>query len=449
MRRALSDPATLIAIGYRVSPAVTGLLAIFLVARHYSLEQQAFYYMAVNFFGILQLSDLGLSVVLIQFSSHEWSRIAPQPDGGLVGDPDAIARLHSLVAQARLWYGALSALYLLLAGGAGFYVFGSRLPELAWQGPWCVLAVLFALTLYMTHRMAVLEGCGHVREVYAARLIWGTAGFAALAAGILLGWGLWSICLNYAVFVIVLFYVTQYRYGPFFRRLSATHGARIDWWREVWPLQWSFSLNAAVGYFLFQIYVPIIMLIVGSAAAGRAGMTVQMTNFVGSIGAAVITVRVPAFGGLIAQRKFAELDRLFYRTSAAAFLLSVAAALAFIAGVWAVNAYRLPVADRMLPPDETLLFLLAILAGVPSQCFGYYLIAHKKNPMMVLGLVAGIVNLAMVVVLVKLLGTYGAGLSVLLLNCFLVVPWHFAIWRRCRRLWHVATPGPLAGEPRA
>jgi O-antigen/teichoic acid export membrane protein len=446
MRRALSDPATLIAIGYRVSPAVTGVLVIFLVAQHYSLEQQAFYYMAVNFFGILQLSDLGLSVVLIQFSSHEWSQIAARPDGELEGDADAIARLHSLVVQARNWYGALSGLYLLLAGAAGFYVFGSRLPELAWQGPWCVLAVLFALTLYLTHRMAVLEGCGHVREVYAARLVWGTAGFAALAAGIFLGWGLWAICLNYAVFVVVLFYMTEYRYGAFFRSLAAAHGARIDWWREVWPLQWSFSLNAAVGYFLFQIYVPVIMLIAGSAAAGRAGMTVQMTNFVGSVGAAVITVRVPAFGVLIAQRQFAELDRLFYRTCAAAFLLSTAAAIVFIAGVWAVNAYDPQIASRMLPPNETVLFLLATLAGVPSQCFGYYLIAHKKNPMMVLGLVAGIVNLAMVVVLVKLLGTYGAGLSVLLLNCLLVVPWHFAIWRRCRRLWHDAASAPLSEE---
>lgn len=438
-RKAL-DRTTLIAILYRVAPGPMALGVILLIAHYFTLEQQAFYYMVVNFFAILQLSDLGLSVVLVQFCAHEWYRIKQQKSGRLTGDPIAIARLASIAHKARTWYGSFAAIYLLGVGSMGFFFLRAHFSGYGWVGPWFFLVPTFSLILFYTYKMAILEGCGSILQVYIARLSFLVAGIAAFAIGITLGLGLWAICLNYAVFPLVIIPFCDVRFRNFFRSLVRTEDVSIDWMREVWPLQWSLSINVAASYLLYQLYVPIVLLLVGAAAAGKTGMTVQMINMINMMASALITSRVPVFAGLIAGREFKKLDALFLRVCIASLALTVTATVVFLTAVWCANYLHLAIAARMLPPLQTTVFAMAMLVGLPSQFFGPYLIAHKKNPILWWGLVSGVSNLAAVFVFVKLFGTIGAGIATLVVNAFIMVPWQYAIWRRSRRLWHA----PLA-----
>jgi hypothetical protein len=32
----------------------------------------------------------------------------------------------------------------------------------------------------------------------------------------------------------------------------------IDWWKEVWPFQWRIAISYACGFFIFQLFNPVL-----------------------------------------------------------------------------------------------------------------------------------------------------------------------------------------------
>src|SRR6185369_3301792 len=85
----------------------------------------------------------------------------------------------------------------------------------------------------------------------------------------------------------------------------------IGWRREIWPFQWRIALSWLCGYFIFQIFTPVLFAFQGPVTAGQMGMSLTISSGIGSIAVAWMSTKAPVYGGLIARGEIGELDRIF------------------------------------------------------------------------------------------------------------------------------------------
>ena len=52
----------------------------------------------------------------------------------------------------------------------------------------------------------------------------------------------------------------------------------VSYKNEIFPLQWKVALSWVSGYFIYQLFNPILFQYVGAEVAGQMGMTMQVVN---------------------------------------------------------------------------------------------------------------------------------------------------------------------------
>ena len=202
-------------------------------------------------------------------------------------------------------------------------------------------------------------------------------------------------------------------------------------------MQWRLAVAGILNYFLVSLYTPVIFHYHGSAAAGRMGMTWHLIIALSSLAMAWVATKVPRFGILISQKKFVELDRLFFRTSSVSLVVIGGGALVLWILIYGLNQAQHPMAERLLEPLPAGLFFLGIVLGQVSQCQSAYLRAHKKEPFLVLNIVYSLANGLLVWGLGRQWGALGASIGYLAAMSLICIPMGTVIWYRCRLQWHL------------
>jgi hypothetical protein len=431
------DRAALYAMLFRSLGIVTGPITVLVIAAAFTPELQGYYYTFIAVLSMQALIELGLGTAIQQVASHEWARLEKDERGGIRGDADALSRLNTVARFALKWYAAAGAIALLALGAGGYYFFAASpgQPDLAWEVPWILLAVLTGLNLLLSPGLPILEGCNQVAHVYRFRLFQGILIRMALWLAMLLGGGLWALVLErgLALFLCVLFYVT--RFARFFSDLLAKRELRRRFWREeIWPLQWRFAVVWISG-FLPTLFIPALFAIQGPVEAGRIGMTWSIVSALMAVSFAVIIARMPRFAICIAKKEFGDLDRLFRLCLRSAVILFLAGSLVFIAALFLLDAGEYDLAGRFLPVLPTTLFLAAVFLQLIRFAFGTYLRAHKREPYLLLSVIEAAITLSILYPLAKHHGATGLGFGFLLVGALLSYP-AYAIFKRCRTDWH-------------
>jgi hypothetical protein len=430
------------AIGLAVAAKIWGfaaaLVTTLLIAVFFSPSLQGYYYTFGAVLALQAFAELGLGSVLTYYASHEWAKLEFDRDGDITGDPQALSRLSSLGRFAIRWYVTAGAILTvgLVVGGSLFFGAAPD-PGFEWRPQWLTLCVLTGVNLSLIPLWALLEGCNQVEQVYLYRLAQSVlAGLAAWAA-IYSGAGLWVASIvataGFAVVVISAFG----RYARFLRRvlLSQPAGARISWRADIWPMQWRIALSWAGGYLTFCLFSPVLFHYHGSVVAGQMGMTWAFVSALMTVASSWVLPSAPRFGLLIAEKKYEELDRIFWRVTITVVMIVCMGALTIWAGVVLLNALDSPFADRLLPPTPTACLLIATIIVSVSLPMSTYLRAHKKEPLMPLSLAMGVLTSAAVVVLGKYYSAAGVAFGYLLIMST-VTPFVALVWHRRRAEWH-------------
>src|ERR1035441_8019320 len=104
-----------------------------------------------------------------------------------------------------------------------------------------------------------LEGCGRIPQVARMR-------FTQAFAGSLMAWT--ALCLHHGLFAPAMiisgqaiaggcFLFTQRRLLlPLLRHTTSVH--IVSWRREIWPFQWRIAISWLCGYFIFQLFNPVL-----------------------------------------------------------------------------------------------------------------------------------------------------------------------------------------------
>jgi O-antigen/teichoic acid export membrane protein len=433
------DKAVLYGVLGKVWSILIGPVTALLIATHFSPALQGYYYTFSTILALQIFVELGLGIVTQQFASHEWSELRINESGEIEGNSESLSRLISISKISSKWflYGGLIVGFGLMAGG---YLFFSSAPtkEINWQYPWIFLSLLTGVSILFVPFWSLLEGCNQVKNLYGFRLLLALISGVATWICIFFGIGIWTAVIGTGVSILLSFCFIRFKYWTFFRRLlfESTTGPRVEWGKDMLPMQWRIAISWISGYFSFYLFTPVLFKYQGPEIAGRFGMTWNIIAALGSISGAWLTPRVPKFAMLAAKGNYQELDRIFWRVVKIIFFLILG--LSFLA---ALTVYLLPflhltIADRLssrlIPLFPLCILLVAQVLQVTSTPFSSYMRAHKKEPLMYLSLLNGFLVACVVLFFGKYYSINEIALGYLAINA-VIIPTCIYIWYKFRK----------------
>lgn len=204
-------------------------------------------------------------------------------------------------------------------------------------------------------------------------------------------------------------------------------------------MQWRIAISWFAGFFIFQLFNPLLFHYRGPVEAGRFGMTLAAANTIFGVGITWINARAPELARTIAARDWLRLDRMFFAGLWRAISITALAALGFLALLLAIQG-RTPFATRFLPPWQVAVLLAAITVNITVDALATYLRAHKQEVFPQGAVITAILQASISWWGVRHFGTAALVLCFLGVYTFYCLPVSIYFWRLKRREWH----GPFA-----
>jgi hypothetical protein len=222
---------------------------------------------------------------------------------------------------------------------------------------------------------------------------------------------------------------------PLLRHNPGEH--RIHWMKEVWHFQWRIAVSWLCGYFIYQLFNPVLFAYRGAVAASQMGMSLSISYALQSVSVSWISTKAAPFGGLIARKEYSILDTIFFR----ALRLSTAVCTAGAFFVWAAAVYlnwaHIRFAQRLLSLTSLGLLLLGAILNIIVFAEALYLRAHKQEKFLVPSVLGAILVGCSTYFLGKHYGAFGMVSGKLMIGLLIGLPWGTYIFFKYRRIWHV------------
>lgn len=434
------NKAVLFSLFAKVWGLATGPIVVLVMTRSLSAEQQGFYYTFTSILLVQMFVELGLGTVIVQVASHEWAFLKLHDRDVIQGSPGALSRLASLIRFALKWYGVSGLILTILLGGGGYFFFSDSVNSaINWEIPWISLCVITGLAFPAMPILSLLEGCNQVTSIYRFQLIQGMLNSLAIILSMVFGAGLYTPAISASVRLLCAILFLLFTYRSFIVKLVMWPiEQQINWRVEIWPFQWRVAVSWLSGYLMNLLFTPIMFHYHGATIAGQMGMTLALVGTASSFGYTWVQIRAPEFGSLIAKQRFGDLDRLFGRLALIAISFTGLGSTALWLAIFWLKNSGYQIADRILPIWPVTLLLLAEILKVTTIVIGFYLRAHKKEPLMWVSLFSGIFSALSVWQLGAYFGPGGAITGYLCVIMFICMPLTLLVFQRSRTLWHIA-----------
>jgi hypothetical protein len=419
---------------------LAGVVTVLLIARFLTPAEQGYYFTFSSLVALQIVFELGFSFVILQLAAHERAYLHIQDDGSITGDRVAHSRLASVLQKAVRWYTIGAVLMAAVLLPVGFHFFQAhRQPGIpvSWQLPWIAAVLATTFTFQIDPLFAFLEGCGRIHQVARMR-------FTQAFAGSLMAWT--ALLLHHGLFAPAMIISGQAIAGGCFlftqRRLLLpllrhnTLGHIVSWRYEIWPFQWRIAISWLCGYFIFQLFNPVLFAYRGATEAGRMGMSLSIASALSAIAISWMNTKSSPFGVLVARREYGTLDRLFFRTLCQSALLLAAGAVVLVLGL-AVVTQRFPhLAARILPMPIFAVLLATIFCNHIVFSEALYLRAHKREPFLRVSIAVGVLTACSTLLLGRFWGASGVTLGYFCTSGIFGLAFGTYIFVTKRRQWH-------------
>lgn len=405
------DRAIVFTVLARVWSSLAGLVTIVLIARYLTSAEQGYYYTFGSLVALQIVFELGFSFVVLQMASHECAHLSIAEDGAISGNPVAHARLASVLQKSVRWYSIAALLMMLGLIPIGIHFFSTHPSPgqiVAWRLPWCMVVVAASLAFQIDPIFSFLEGCGYVPQVARARLLQSLSGSLLAWIALSLHFGLYAPAMLITGQVIAggsWIYTRRRLLLPLIRYVAGEH--RIEWWTEVWPFQWRIAISWVCGYFIFQLFNPVLFAYWGPVSAGQMGMSLSISNALTAVAIAWINTKAAPFGIMIARKEYAKLDEAFFRAVTHSFTVCVAGAITIWCIVLIMNVENVKFAQRVLSPTSFGMLMVAMVLNHLVFSEALYLRAHKQEKFLLVSVLNALFMLASAYPLGKRYGAAG------------------------------------------
>lgn len=432
------------AIGFTVLArgwsSAAGLVTVILIARFLTRAEQGYYYTFSSLVALQIVFELGFSFVILQMASHERAHLTISADQQISGDIVAHRRLASVIQKSVRWYSiaaCLLSVFLLTSGTYFFSTHGQAGDSVAWRIPWYADALAATVTFILDPFLSFLEGCGYVANVARLRFMQAVVGSVLAWLALVIHQGLYAPAMmifgmagTTAVWLLgkrtLLLGLLRFDPGE----------SRIHWWKEVWPFQWRIAISWLSGYFIYQLFNPVLFAYRGAVVAGQMGMSLSLVNALQAVAIAWLNTKAAPFGALVARKQYGELDHLFFRTLRQAVGVFVAGSAAVALGLLYLNYEHLRFADRLLSPICVIGMLLSTAINVVVFGEALYLRAHKQEKFLMNSILSALLVAPSTYFLGKYYGAAGMVVGNLAIGIFMGLPFGTYVFWKYRKLWH-------------
>jgi len=437
------DKAIFFTSSARIAQGLGGVVSVFFIARYLTGIEQGFYFTFASILAIQVFFELGLNGIITQYVAHEVSYLVLNGDE-YEGEDKYLSRMASLLHFCVKWYGVLAGILLLVLGITG-YVFFSHFykaeTQVEWLLPWLLLSIGTILSFMLSPFIAFIEGLGKIKEVAKIRFFQQSITMLVTWSGLIAGFKLYVGGITTLVGVIILFYFIFRKFLPLLRNIySIKINERVSYLGEIFPFQWKIALSWISGYFIFQLFNPVLFATDGPIIAGQMGMTLTALNAILGLTLSWVTTKVPTFSGLIAQKKFTQLNVLFNRTLLQSSAINFSLLVGMFMIIFAIRYLNIEIGgknfgDRFLPFLPMTLMMVPILLNHIVAAWATYLRCHKREPMMIQSITMGVLCSLSTIFLGRFFGVLGMTTGYMTL-CIIGFIWTYYIFLTNKREWH-------------
>lgn len=436
------------AIGYtliaRLLQAMGGVISLLFIVTFLTTQEQGYYYTFGSILALQIFFELGFSGIIVQYVAHEAAHLTWGSNISFSGAPKHISRISSLLRFAVKWFAIISLLLffvLLVLGFVFFNTYGKDM-EINWQGPWILLSLTTALSLLLSPILGFIEGLGKVKDIAKLRLIQQVIQLSTLFLFFFLGMKLYaaplaSICSLSIGFL--WFFLTDLKklVLTFWNKMGSY---RVDYIKEIFPFQWKIALSWISGYFIFQLFNPVLFATEGSVVAGQMGMSIAVLNAILSLTLSWMTTKVPVYSDLIATKRFNELDKLFNKTLLQSSMVNLLGLFIFLSSLLIIKTFHLEIfskyfGDRFLSAFPLICMAIPILINHIVSSLATYLRCHKEEPMLVQSICIGVLCAASTIFLGKYFGVNGIAFGYCIITIVSLL-WTISIFLSKKKEWH-------------
>lgn len=425
----------------RIIQALGGFITVFLIASFMSKEEQGFYYTFSSVLAIQVFFELGLGGIINQFVAHEMAHLSFKSSTEIEGASDKLSRLSSLMHFCLKWYVVFASLLfvtLLVVGYTFFSKYGSDYPTVKWQIPWIIVALGGSLNLLISPWMAVLQGMNKVKEMARMALIQQIIVMVIVWICLVLGAKLYIAAVNSVISFVVM--IVLYSRTSYPRLLINTYKQKIkekiSYRFEIFPLQWKIALSWVSGYFIFQLFNPVLFAFVGPIAAGKMGMTLTVLNAIFSFTLSWTTTKIPMWSMFIANKDYFKLDLSFKKVLKYSTLVCIYAVITSIVVLIGLDLLEISLSDRFLPVWLSAILFITIPINNIVNVWATYLRCHKKEPFLIQAISIGLICALSTILNAKYFGTTGVVISYTIVILFINLPLSYFIFKSKRREYH-------------
>jgi len=432
---------TILGKGLQIS---TAAFTVLFIARYLSPNEQGYYYTFGSIVAIQVFFELGLTSIITQFVAHEASHLQIINGTELQGEEKYKSRLSSLLRFCTKWYIVFAFLLLVALIVIGYFFFTkySDSHNIIWKLPWILLVIGTAFNLFISPIISFIEGLGKVKEVAQIRLVQQILYPLVVWGGLAIGSKLFVSGADAILKVIVVGIIILK--SPFYKLLrniwNYLKEEKVSYKLEIFPYQWRIALSWISGYFIFQLFNPVLFATEGPKVAGQMGITMAALNGMQALSQSWINTKVPRFSSLIAQKDYQTLDYLFGKTMkqmmlVGTFLLILFTTIIGTFQIFEIKLLGMDIGSRFLPLLPLSLMAWSVFTMLPISCWSTYLRCHKKEPLLLNSIVVGILCCLSTLIIGNLYGLMGMTISFALLR-FISLTWIYTIYKQKKKEWH-------------
>ena len=433
--------------GSKIASALMGVMTVFFVAMFLSGDEQGYYFTFGSLLALQVFFELGLTSIITQYVAHEASHLEPSKNNTYNGDDYYLSRLSSLVHFCIKWYsylGVLVFLFLIIVGFVFFSYFSNSASttDISWRKPWVLICLSTTIKFIQSPLTSIYMGLDYMKEMmkitFYQSIIQPMVIWFSLFCGLKLysiGIGYFASCMVWCVFVYrhsLIDVLTNF--------WCMTIKDRVDYKKEILPFQWRIALSWVSGYFIYQLFNPVLFATEGAVVAGQMGMSISILSAIQSFSNSWVSTKVPVFSKLIALKKYTELDVLYDRTNLQMSSICFTLLMLLCLFLLCLKHFDLSIggtilSDRFLPFIPMLFMSGAIFSNIWLTTWGIYLRCHKKEPLLVFSVVSGLLCCVSTLCLGYNFGLYGITIGYFIIMA-LSIPWVYYIYKTKKIEWH-------------
>jgi O-antigen/teichoic acid export membrane protein len=356
-------------------------------------EQQGYWYLFGSLAALSIFADLGFSNIILQFSAHEFAFLCFTDDGLLSGEQAYLQRLGSFFRFVVKWIFTICAIVFPIIYIIGIRFFVKDEVLAIYFLPWTLYAVGTLINFFNNSILSFIEGLNRIEVIQKIRLGVAIMNTVIVVIVLMLGGNIYALAFGMLVSASSIF---ASLFGifkkPLAQLLSISNSFKHGWKKEILPLFMRYALSFSSGYFIFQIYTPLMHYFHGPIYSGKVGITITLVMAIFNVSNIWMYTITPRMNMLISQKSWNDLNNLFRKR----LLLSMGTYLLITAGLFSFLAFFgeywiIPkITARFLPTASLTILIVCYFFQLIINSWALYLRGHKREPYMVPSVVSAV-----------------------------------------------------------